>query len=258
VTSDLGDIGDGNNDAFDVLVAAIDASGQAAYTTETLELGSTLSDTAVAPVDQPTSTTNTTEGTFTNESAAVDTKYNYIPVLVENSDYRMESDFTYTYNSSVARQTSVQAAWSNSQYGPWSIGTSMLEEQDRSVTRTWNTVGLGHAYIWANYSFTLKQYEVCHGRICIEPWHWVPDHFQSTLTDRNPDPKCSGCKAYGFIGYNQPAYPQNPNYATALIPASPKLTRNTDRNQTNLWNADFAGFIGLGATASYGSITSVT
>jgi hypothetical protein len=260
MVTDPGDLGDGLDDAFNVLIVATDAGGDVTHNVQVVEEGSAFSGTEIADpnaVMTPNEPVGGGTPTATLNGTVVATAYSYAPVLADNSAAGMQSVFNYTHNGSTYRQTSITAVYSDSGLSPWSYDGMELEQSDRGFSKTWSNTGTYHDVVWANYEHKKYKYTSC-GRWCVTWYQWDPASWTGDITDDNPNPACQGCGATGEVSYTVPPFTKNRNYTTPLTAQSPSVTRSSDRIETYGYSFSFAGFVSASAQSTYGSITSVT
>lgn len=260
----LGDTGTGIPDAFNALVIATGPARERTVRYMILKLGSSTSASIRAhPVTTswtPTSSSQVTTSASTLTQTYLSTKYTYIKVLAETSSNGMKAHFEYTYDSStgVGIQTSASVVISGTGVSPWTVSGSAEESTSRQYSRPKNVSGDYHSNIFVNYSFHKSLITYC-SKFCSSYYAWEIGSWTGAITDDDPNPACNHCSySVGVVPYKYPAYTTNPNYSTPLTTSSPSATRNQGQTFNYSFKFDFAGFVGVTARSSYGSITSVT
>ncbi len=259
-TSSLGDDGTGSNDAFNAVVYATDSSGHFAVQHVILHLNAATSDSASAITDPVTATayvaTPNTAGTVVVPSSQlINTSYRYVKILAMNSGYGLKTKLTYTWTSSTAKQTDIGTALSVNG-GSFSANGQVLEETNREVDAPLTESGSYHRYVWANYKFYEYQWYVCNHYYCNVYHEWVAHHFAGQVSDWNPNRDSSG-NTIGYVAYDQPAFtPCSGNCYFIMYSTNSGWGRNSGTRHSYGWTLGVAGFITLGARATYGSITS--
>lgn len=272
-SADLGDIGDGTNDAFNAYIVATDSTGHTAEYGTVLRLGATTADTASANPSDTVAGQYTSQTPISMSMTVVDSggTYRYIPVVPLNSGYGEQVSFSYSPSSSVQRQSLVDIAGQFGSGGSWSVHGEHLEEQDRSSTAPFTpSAGRYHGWVWGNYKFREVSVRTCYPNgHCMYHNEWHVHHFQGQLTDTNPD----GCKQHhpgfcapiGFVPYREPRFtPGNPghNYVVILSAQNTPWQRQTGQYTENsaggAFYLPFAGGVQLDTTTNYGSITSIS
>jgi hypothetical protein len=255
--TDLGDDGDGNQDAFnaDVIATWGTGLGMGVAQEQVMTLG-TINQLQLSPDPASVVTTNPTQQPGETKHHE-DTAYSYVPVLAENSGSGMKVQLQMTYTTSTDIQTKVQGAVSFDGTAPFSAAAFVEEEKGREYTTPFYGSDSYHRWVWASYRFWKWHYKICNQHACANDGHrWVPHDWTGDLTDDNPNPSCNGCAKVGHKEYNVPPYTTNVNYTVLIDPVHQK---SAERHQ-NIINSqgfelDFAGFVGVKAKATYGSIT---
>ena len=267
MVSDLGDIGDGNQNAFNAEIIVFGTSGEYADLDTILTLSSTTSTTTSVSLSQDPSVSAplfnipACSPVPCVQDVKEATAFNYAPVLAENSGAGMKVHLEYTHTTSLFRQTSANVVVSPTGTAPWSAGGTLTEQADRSTSKPWNANGSYHYYAWVNYRWYKWKHISCGIHRCSTVNHkWKLNWWTGDITDNNPNPACNGCRnSVGQVPYKVPAYTTNRNYTVPLDAVhSPSLTRESVISHSYGFQADFAGFVSINDTATYGHITSVT
>jgi hypothetical protein len=263
-TTDLGDLGDAQDTAFNALVVAQDAAGDIAVQFEVLQLGGAATFQASVNPDLVTTPSTAARAAATTVSATLDapdvtTNNRYVRIAALNNAAGMSVDLTYTKSASVARQTTVGGAVAAGPIGdgaPFTASGSTLEQADRSTTRDFVHTGGYHNYLWAQYKFVQSNFEVC-VRTCSEFHKWTAHNWTGNLTDNNPDALSNGA-VIGVALYTQPAFAPGPSnsFFTTLTPSTPNFRRDSGSRITYNFELGVAGFITIGSQSTFGSITS--
>jgi hypothetical protein len=126
--SDAGDVGDGIPDAFNAIVTGFDSSGHVIWQREVITENATTAATASVLTDPATGAPVVASGappqcspTGSVTAELIATHYRYVRLLAENSSAGMSTQLAYTYNSSTARQTVIDAAVS-ANGASWGVG----------------------------------------------------------------------------------------------------------------------------------------
>ena len=259
MVTDLADLGDGNNNAFNVTVAAIWGTGigTGAEQDKILTEGTTTPIT-MTPDSSETVTSNTS-GQASNIKHHVASASNHAPVLAFNVANGMNANFHMTHNSSTDRQTQVQVAWSYDGTAPFSVGAFFEEQKARQYSTTYSESQGYHKYVWANYNSWKWFTQTCGIRGCSRAkYKWELHDWTGDLTADNPDPACNGYSKIGVKNYNVTAFTTHHDDTVLL---SPSGQTSATRGSSIIFNygesLDFAGFVSLSAKATYGDITSV-
>jgi hypothetical protein len=258
---DLGDVGDGGNDAFNALVVGSDPARHLIIHHEVLTLDTANGGTASAVADaagQPIAGPSVPHGTTptTVPDGAVASAYRYVQVLAMNSGAGMSSQLNYSYTSTTARQTVVSVPLENVGAG-WGLQGSMLEQTDRTINAPWWYGGSIHQYLWASYLFLEYHIQGCNRFSCWNYYEWDPNHFQGYVTNDNPDYWKSGTKI-GYVNYHVPAFTYCHGPGTCWFQMTPHNSgwgRSSGTRQTYQFELGGAGFINVTDWATYGSIT---
>jgi hypothetical protein len=174
----------------------------------------------------------------------------------------------YTHTSSKARQSEFRLR--TTECGGWSLTTSQLEQNDRTINTGLKVNGSYHRWIWADYF--MKFYLVRIGTQPGDAWHQrEPDHFQGTISGN--DPSCCISKrkhtTIGRVPWKVPKFAPGPggNWYVRITANSPPWERSSGKRESNSVGNAFTlgnlpghivgGGITVNDTTTYGSITSV-
>ena len=264
---DLGDNGDGVDDAFNAVVIGTDSAGDLIIHHEVITEGGVTTDSASALTDgsgQPVLATPISQVTDpqmapTAPDGVIGTDYRYVPVLAMNSGDGMSSQLNYTYSTSTGRQTNIETAIQYAGTTEWSDSGGMLEETDRTINAPWYYKGSIHRYIWASYLWDEYHFEGCINKYdCYDYDEWDPDHFTGYTTDDNPNYFRDGSRI-GEYNYTVPSFTYCQGEGScwfALTTYNSGWGRSSGTRQTYSFELDVAGFLNLSDWATYASITS--
>jgi hypothetical protein len=258
---DLGDAGDGVNDAFNAVVVGSDPARHLIIEHEVLTLNTASSGTASALADttgQPLVGPSVSPGASSSlvPDGAVASEYRYVQVLAMNVGAGMSSQLDYTYSSSTGRQTVISVPLENVGAG-WGLQGSMLEETNRMVNAPWWHEGSLHQYLWASYLFLEYHFQGCNRFSCWNYYEWDPNHFEGDVTNDNPDYWKDGSKI-GYVNYHVPPFTYCGGPGTCWFQLTANNSgwgRSSGTRQTYQFELGGAGFINVTDWATYGSIT---
>jgi hypothetical protein len=278
--SALADVGSGNI-SFNSIIMAWDSSGQYNITNQiinegralTLNLRQGTNPATGRPAVKSAAQVQALDSYFSTPNRpmsknAVYSKYRYSPITPLNSAPGLHVKLTYTYSTSVQKQSEFELPTTAS--GGVSLTSNQTEETDRSVKSGIKENDGYHRWVWANYH--LVYYLICAPRNCYHEWE--PDHFQGTVTDNNPNIHKGHTKPIGRVKFTQPKFDAGPggNWAVPITRNSIPFERETGTRQENYNGIDFSlgklpvvnnvqvagGSLKLGTLMTYGSITDVS
>lgn len=266
--ADLADAGAGTRDAFDVLIVARDAAQRvAAVSYAVVRLGITSRATAVESpradltprTDRPVPPSGGATCTLGVCYSVEAHRYRYVRIAALNASQGLRATLTYAPIGSDVRQTRVGVAIRHIPLfgsGDWEAGGMMLERNERATVAPFRKSGTYHRFVWANYKEELRHYWSCDLIFCSQWDAWEPFGFAGQLTDDNPNVGPDSPRI-GVRRYDQAPFPSNPNHVLRITPANSGWTRSQGQYKVFSWTLDAAGFLQLGAQATYGSSTSV-
>jgi hypothetical protein len=265
MVSDAGDVGGGIPDAFNAIVTGFDSSGHVIWQREVITENAATATTASVLTDPATGAPVVASGappqcspTGSVTADLIATHYRYVRVLAENSGAGMSTQLAYTYNSSTARQTVIDSAVS-ANGASWGVGGGVLGETNSGVTAYWREKGIYHDYVWASYMFAEYKSTSCSCGGCTTVYEWVPDHFEGSVTDNNPNTWKDG-STIGVVKYTVPPFTYCGGQGTCwftLTPSNSGFSRSPATRQDYSSELSFAGFLSVKEQAT-GSIARQT